>query len=58
MKAGATDFLTKPVDKSDLLRAIKFAEERDNTQRHKEARQDFVFVPIRAMTGAPFGLVI
>ena len=36
MKAGATDFLTKPVDKSELLRAIKFAEERDKTQRHKE----------------------
>ena len=33
MRAGAIDFLTKPVDKSDLMSAIKSAEERDKTQR-------------------------
>jgi FixJ family two-component response regulator len=42
MKAGATDFLTKPVDKSELLRAIKFAVERDKTQRHDEARHKMI----------------
>jgi FixJ family two-component response regulator len=38
MKAGATDFFTKPVDNSEFLRAIKLAEERDKAQRHDEAR--------------------
>ena len=34
MKAGATDFLTKPIKKSELLRAINSAEARDRTNRH------------------------
>lgn len=33
MKAGAVDFLTKPVEKSDLLRAIDQAVERDRAGR-------------------------
>jgi FixJ family two-component response regulator len=33
MKAGAVDFLTKPVDRGDLLRAIGIAIERDSKSR-------------------------
>jgi DNA-binding response OmpR family regulator len=29
MKAGAVDYLTKPIDKVDLLNAIRSAEERE-----------------------------
>jgi len=40
MKAGATEFLTKPVDEQDLLKAIRDALERDrlNRQQHAELR--------------------
>jgi FixJ family two-component response regulator len=38
MKAGAVEFLTKPVDASDLLRAIQEAVERDRrTRQRREA---------------------
>jgi FixJ family two-component response regulator len=33
MKSGAIDFLSKPVDQSNLLRAVKLAEERDSARR-------------------------
>jgi FixJ family two-component response regulator len=41
MKAGATEFLTKPVDEQDLLKAIREAVERDrlNRQHHAELRE-------------------
>jgi len=41
MKAGAVEFLTKPVDEQDLLRAIEEAIERDRRtrQRHAEMRE-------------------
>src|SRR5215475_1900608 len=42
MKAGAVDYLTKPVDKVDLLNAIRSAEERDKTQRDVDARNNLV----------------
>jgi FixJ family two-component response regulator len=42
MKAGAVDYLTKPVDKVRLLGAIRSAEERDNTRRNVEARNKVV----------------
>lgn len=35
MKAGAVDFLTKPVEKADLLRAIGVAVERDRSARRQ-----------------------
>lgn len=38
MKAGAVDFLTKPVEKADLLRAIRSAVERNREER--EERRD------------------
>jgi FixJ family two-component response regulator len=37
MKRGAVDFLTKPVDDSDLLRAIRSAVERDHAERRSLA---------------------
>jgi FixJ family two-component response regulator len=50
MKAGAVDFLTKPVDRSKLLNAIKSAEERDTTQRHITERRNGVLEKIGKLT--------
>lgn len=45
MKAGAVDFLTKPVEKADLLRAISQAVERDRTERVE--RSEIVSLRVR-----------
>jgi len=37
MKQGAVDFLTKPVDDDDLLRAVRVAIEKDRVQRQAHA---------------------
>jgi FixJ family two-component response regulator len=37
MKAGAVEFLTKPVDEQDLLKAIQEAIERDRSKREEHA---------------------
>jgi FixJ family two-component response regulator len=37
MKQGAVDFLTKPVDHADLLKAIRVAIEKDRLQRQADA---------------------
>jgi FixJ family two-component response regulator len=42
MRAGAVDYLTKPVDNVELLSAIRLAEERDKTRRAAEARNAIV----------------
>ena len=50
MKAGAVDYLTKPVDKVELLSAIRSAEERDKTQRDVEARNKVVLQRLAKLT--------
>jgi FixJ family two-component response regulator len=50
MKEGAIDYLTKPVDTSELLSAIKSAEERDKTQRHITARRNAALERVAKLT--------
>jgi FixJ family two-component response regulator len=50
MKAGAVDFLTKPIQQSQLLSAIQSAEARDRTQRHKEARHNIIIEKMATLT--------
>jgi FixJ family two-component response regulator len=50
MRAGAIDFLTKPVDASKLLSAIRSAEERDTTRRHSSARRNGVLEKVAKLT--------
>jgi FixJ family two-component response regulator len=50
MKAGAVDYLTKPIDKVDLLNAIRSAEERDKTQRDVEERNKVVLQRLAKLT--------
>src|SRR5215468_3620835 len=50
MKAGAVDYLLKPVDKIELLNAIRTAEERDKRQRDVEARNKVVLQRLAKLT--------
>jgi FixJ family two-component response regulator len=50
MRAGAVDYLTKPVDKVELLSAIRLAEERDKTRRDVEARNKVVLQRLAKLT--------
>jgi FixJ family two-component response regulator len=50
MKAGAMDFLTKPIKKSELLRAIETAKARDEAQRRIEAERDEVLQRMAKLT--------
>src|SRR5262249_28532605 len=50
MKAGAVDYLTKPVDMVELLSAIRSAEERDKRQRDIEARDKIVLQRLAKLT--------
>jgi FixJ family two-component response regulator len=50
MKAGAIDFLIKPVDENQLLKAIKTAEEWDNTRRNIEARRKIILQKIAELS--------
>ena len=50
MRAGAVDYLTKPVDKVELLSAIRSAEERDKTQRDVDARSAIVRQKLAKLT--------
>ena len=50
MRAGAIDFLIKPVGEAQLLNAIKSAEEWDKTRRNIEARRKIVLQKIAKLT--------
>jgi FixJ family two-component response regulator len=50
MKAGAIDFLTKPINRSELLSAIKTCEERDKTRRQSEAQRTLILQRIARLT--------
>ena len=50
MKAGAVDFQTKPIDHSELLRAIKQAQEQDKAYRHKEAQRQAILQKLAKLT--------
>lgn len=50
MKAGAIDFLTKPVSDGDLLAAITRAEEEDIRTRHANAELGSINAKIKALT--------
>jgi FixJ family two-component response regulator len=50
IKAGAMDFLMKPVDRSQLLTAIEFAKAQDGAQRHAEAERHLVLQRMAKLT--------
>jgi len=50
MRAGAVDFLTKPVGSSELMSAIKSAEDRDRTQRHIGTQRKAVLQKVAKLT--------
>jgi FixJ family two-component response regulator len=50
MKAGAVDFLTKPVDADALLAAIDSARERESRDREARAEMDFFIARLATLT--------
>jgi FixJ family two-component response regulator len=50
MRAGAIDFLTKPVGNSELMSAIKSAEDRDRIQRPIETQRKVVLQKMAKLT--------
>jgi FixJ family two-component response regulator len=50
MKAGAVDFLTKPVDADALLAAIDNARERESRDREARAEMDFFVARLATLT--------
>jgi FixJ family two-component response regulator len=50
MRAGAIDFLTKPVGNAELMSAIKSAEDRDRTQRHIGTQRKVVLQRVAKLT--------
>jgi FixJ family two-component response regulator len=50
MRAGAIDFLTKPVNDGDLLAAITRAEKEDSTTRHLNAELESINAKIAMLT--------
>ena len=50
MKAGAVDFLTKPVDSEALLAAIDNARERESREREARAEMEFFIARLATLT--------
>jgi FixJ family two-component response regulator len=50
MKAGAIDFLTKPVDESDLLAAIERAAKRDAEARQSHTEVESIQARVKTLT--------
>jgi FixJ family two-component response regulator len=50
MKHGAVDFLTKPVNDTDLLAAVRAAIERDRALRHEQGEVSEIRVRVSALT--------
>jgi FixJ family two-component response regulator len=50
MRAGAVDFLTKPVGSFELMSAIKSAEDRDRAQRHIGTQRKAVLQRVAKLT--------
>jgi FixJ family two-component response regulator len=50
MRAGAVDFLTKPVESVELIRSIRAAIERDGTLRQRQAAVDAVRARLASLT--------
>lgn len=50
LKRGAVDFLTKPVNDTDLMASVRFALERDRLARLDDARRNGVLARLGALT--------
>jgi len=50
MKAGAVDFLTKPVERDKLLSSVRTALERDATERATRERRECVATQVASLT--------
>ena len=50
MKAGAVDFLTKPIERDKLLRSVRTALERDATERAARERRDAIAARAASLT--------
>jgi FixJ family two-component response regulator len=50
MKAGAVDFLTKPVDEQKLLGAVRIALQKDRSAREKDAERSGISARLASLT--------
>jgi FixJ family two-component response regulator len=50
MKAGAVDFLIKPVDRDKLLSAIALAKDRDSKAREARCERQFIAAKLATLT--------
>jgi FixJ family two-component response regulator len=50
MKKGAVDFLTKPVDGNELIKAIHISLEKDRVSRNQKIESDILFEKLKTLT--------